>query len=356
VSDRDLDVLVVGAGICGLAAAYALTLRGARVLVVERAGVGAEQSAGLARIFRVAHVDPRLCALALEARDGWRRWERELGVGRLLGDEGLVALGPSVRERQGAAMTAAAAPWEPVPAAEAVSRVPALAADHPFGDGLWDPLAGAIRVRRTLDALAARVSVRAAEVRGVRDDGDVARVELAAGSSLTAGHVVVCAGTETVGLAAGAGIELPMRFVHHVRLSYAARGEAAVRSACLIAGGAYGLPLGSTGRFGLGLADPGDPVPYEAATADAFAQAVRAQHASWVPAHLPGLDPRPVDEVRCVGVQAPFLDEREDGFQARRAGRVIAFAGSNLMKFGPLVGDRLAQTVLDRDDVHPDLA
>src|SRR3954462_6351728 len=95
--------IVIGAGICGLAAAYELAKRGEEVVVLERGEVGGEQSAGLGRIFRIAHGQARLCALALEARDGWRRWEDELGV-RLLGDEQLVvaaprpAIGPAVRE------------------------------------------------------------------------------------------------------------------------------------------------------------------------------------------------------------------------------------------------------------------
>src|SRR3954465_5773011 len=87
------DAIVVGAGISGLAAAYELARRQRRVLVLEAAGVGAGQSAGLARIFRVAHADPRLCTLALEAERGWRRWERELGL-RLLGRRGPGARGP----------------------------------------------------------------------------------------------------------------------------------------------------------------------------------------------------------------------------------------------------------------------
>ena len=61
------DAIVVGAGVCGLAAAYELARRDRRVLVLEAEAVGAGQSAGLARIFRIAHADPRLCALALEA-------------------------------------------------------------------------------------------------------------------------------------------------------------------------------------------------------------------------------------------------------------------------------------------------
>src|SRR5829696_3434040 len=88
---------------------------------------------GLARIFRVAHADPRLCALALEARDGWTRWARDMGTRRLLGDEGLVSAGPSALAHQAPAMAAAGAPWQPVAAADIPARVPAAAADHPWG-------------------------------------------------------------------------------------------------------------------------------------------------------------------------------------------------------------------------------
>ena len=66
-------MIVVGAGICGLAAAYELQRRGEDVLVLEAEGVAAGQSTGPGRIFRVAHRDERLCALALQARDAWQR-------------------------------------------------------------------------------------------------------------------------------------------------------------------------------------------------------------------------------------------------------------------------------------------
>jgi hypothetical protein len=166
--------------------------------------------------------------------------------------------------------------------------------------------------------------------------------------------VLVCAGVEGPALAATAGIDLPMRFTRHVRLTYRSR-EPAPAGACFTVGEAYGLPLGRTGRFGLGLDDPGAAAPLGTADADAFSAAVREQHAAWVPRHLPGLDPAPVDEIRCVSIEAPWLDPHGDGFAAFRHGRVVALGGSNLMKFAPVLGDRLARTVLAEDEVHVDL-
>jgi glycine/D-amino acid oxidase-like deaminating enzyme len=251
-------------------------------------------------------------------------------------------------------MDAVGAAWEPLDGAGIAARVPIVGAQPPWATGLFDPAAGAIRVRRTLDALAARVRVRIAEVASVDPSG---AVELADGGVLRADHVLVCAGVDTQPLASGAGIDMELRFFHHVRLTYA--GDAVLPSACLIVGGnGYGLPLGTTGRFAMGLEDPAALVPVEAMPMDEYAPTVYAQHAEWIPRFLPGLDPTPVDEIRCVSVHAPYLDADADGFAARRNGRVVAFGGSNLMKFGPLIAERLASTVLDFADgeVHPDLA
>ena len=41
-----------------------------------------------------------------------------------------------------------------------------------------------------------------------------------------------------------------------------------------------------------------------------------------------------------------WLDAHGDGFKTFRLGRVTAFTGANLMKFGPVIGTRLADSVL----------
>jgi glycine/D-amino acid oxidase-like deaminating enzyme len=311
--------IVIGAGISGLAAAYALGQRGEDVVVLERGEVGGEQSAGLGRIFRIAHGQARLCALALEARAGWRRWEEQLGV-RLLGDEQLVVAAP--RPAIAPAMTEAGASWRAVSRDEIAASIPFC--DPPWEHGLLDPAAGSLRIRRALTALASRVTIRRAEAVSVRADGTVS---LADGSTLEAGAVLVCAGRWTPALS---GFDFGASVSDHVRYTYAAGSS----SACLICPEGYGLPLGSTGRWAFGQDVP------------------RADEVRTLFPRVPG---EPVAEVRCVNVHAPWLDEGGDGWRAIRRGRVLAFMGANLMKFGPLLGDRLARSVL-AGDVHPDLA
>ncbi|MDA0136185.1 NAD(P)/FAD-dependent oxidoreductase [Solirubrobacter deserti] len=296
------DAIVVGAGICGLATAYELARRERRVLVIEAVGVGAEQSAGLARIFRIAHRDARLRELALTAREGWRRWERELGV-HLLGEEGLVLVG-GMDGFEG----------EPLDAEAIRARLPILAPDV-WHEAQLDPLAGAIRVRRTLDALAARLPVRLGTVTAIDPDGFVWVVD----ERLSASVVVVCAGLGTQPLITPLGLDLQLRTEPHTRFTY----EPAGPSACFISPETYGVPLGRTGRYAIGMHEPGAE--------------------GWVATAFPQL--RAVGRIDCVSLFAPWL-EHGDGFVELRAGRVIASGASNAMKFAPVIGERLAGLAL----------
>ena len=303
-------IVVIGAGVCGLAAAYELSRRGERTIVLERGEPFAEQSVGLARIFRIAHRRPALCRLAIQARAGWQRWETELGVGRLLGSEGFIAAGDC--EDTAAAMAEAGAMFSWLDRSEIMGRIPFVAA--PWETGVFDPLGGSLRIRRALSALARRVGVRRAEVVSVADDGSTT---LADGTVLSGDRVLICAGAHTSELFGPLGVEIGP----HTRFTY--EGADAVGAACLSAPEGYGLPLGSTGRWAFGQQVP-DPAT--------------------IGALFPSLSP--VDHVDCVHVRAPWLDAGGDGWTVARRGRVIAFVGANLMKFGPLLGELLARAAL----------
>ena len=303
-------IVIVGAGICGLAAAYELSRRGEPAVVFERGEPFAEQSAGLARIFRIAHRRPTLCGLAMQARDGWQRWETEFGAGRLLGTEGFIAAGAP--DDTAAAMDDAGAVYSWLDRSEIAARIPFAAA--PWETAVFDPLGGSLRIRRALSALARRAVIRRGEVVAVADDG---ATTLADGTVMRADRVLVCAGVQTPALFGPLGVE----FAPHTRFTY--EGADATGAACLSAPEGYGLPLGSTGHWAFGQEVP-DPAT--------------------VRVLFPSLSP--VGQVDCVTARAAWLDSGGDGWTVARRGRVVAFVGSNLMKFGPLLGELLAQATL----------
>ena len=320
-SDRvsgEHPIIVVGAGICGLATAYELARRGAQAVVIERGEPFAEQSAGLARIFRITHRRPELCGLAMRARAGWQRWEAEFGAGRLLGSEGFITAGAG--EAVAAAMTEAGAAFSWLDRRDVTARIPFVAA--PWESGVFDPLGGSLRIRRALTALAQQVRIRRGEVVAIDDDG---ATMLADGTVVRGDRVLICAGVQTPALFG----PLDVDFAPHTRFTY--QGADATGAACLSVPEGYGLPLGSTGRWAFGQEVP-DPAT--------------------VRALFPSLSP--VAQVDCVTVRAPWLDAGGDGWTVARRGRVVAFVGSNLMKFGPLLGDLLAQAVLS-DELPDDL-
>src|SRR6266568_4278307 len=92
------DVAVIGAGIVGLSTGFALSAQGASVTIYERSVPGNGQSGGESRIFRHAHDDRRMVALACESRAVWREWEERFGQ-ELLSRDGVVAIGRTVERR-----------------------------------------------------------------------------------------------------------------------------------------------------------------------------------------------------------------------------------------------------------------
>jgi sarcosine oxidase len=125
------DVVVVGAGLLGLASARALARRGYAVIVLERAEIGHEAggSKGSCRVFRLGYDDPEYVGLAMRAREPWAELEDECGR-QLLQPTPHLTLGHglgAVRE----AMQSAGAPCELLPADEAAARFPEIAIGGP---------------------------------------------------------------------------------------------------------------------------------------------------------------------------------------------------------------------------------
>src|SRR5881275_1934707 len=88
-----MKATVVGAGVNGSAAAWALRERGADVTLVDQYGPGNTHgsSHGRTRIFRLAYPEPEWVELAEEALPAWRELEQAAGA-EILALHGLVEL------------------------------------------------------------------------------------------------------------------------------------------------------------------------------------------------------------------------------------------------------------------------
>ena len=109
---RLADVAVIGAGVNGLAAAWALRRAGVDAVVYEQFELGNTRgsSHGRTRIFRLAYPDVEWVQLAQEALVGWRELEAESGEELLLLNgmlelyrEGVISSEEALRRRNAAA-------------------------------------------------------------------------------------------------------------------------------------------------------------------------------------------------------------------------------------------------------------
>ncbi|TDH55505.1 FAD-binding oxidoreductase [Mycobacterium eburneum] len=341
---RSTDVGVIGAGIVGLATAYALVERGVSVTIYERGVPGQGQSGGESRIFRHAHDDPRLVAVATRSRSIWDEWSERFAV-ELVSDDGVVALGPTAEQRLGVLQSVGGIPARRIGASELRDRLPILADFD--GVAVLDERGGAIRTTTVVSVLTGALgdALVADEVLLVRAT-PAGTVEVRAGG-LTAEHarVVVCAGRGTAALARGVGLALPIRHGAHVRLTYAVRGAQPPTLACLQDGsgafgetGVYAAAVPGNGRYAVGLSDYVDS-PHGGVLDPAGLAAFAERASGYVQRALPGLDPQPVDVRHCWVTELPW---GSDGVGVWTADNVMFVAGHNLFKHAPALGRALA--------------
>ena len=349
-----MRAVVVGLGVMGLPTARALAERGYGVTAIDRHGISAPagSSAGLTRIFRLAHERPGDIVLARKALERWRELERRSGE-QLIDQVGLVLRGEPV-PRWVAALRDAGEPVEELDAAGVARAFPELAV-RPDEPAALAPDDGVLFAARGLAAMAAAAQAAGAELSA--PERMTAVEETPAGVRVTtdrrvleADIAVIAAGPWAGALLEPLGIRLPLAPAIG-QVSYWRGGGAWERRPSLIdfadAGklGVYGLPTPGKG-YKIGL----DYGAEEAWTPDAADWPPREHeercNIDWVAQHAPGL----AADGPHLSEACPWTMTPDGEYFVDRVGAVTVATGccGHAFKFMPVLGELIADVAEGR--------
>jgi sarcosine oxidase len=334
--DTTRDVIVVGAGVMGLASAWALRRAGRDVTVLEQFDVGhpCGSSHGASRIFRFAYDETEWVELAQEALPLWRELEQESGT-EVLSLTGLLdTRDDSAPLRR--ALDACVAQYELLDAEEAARRF----GIELEGEVVLELHGGIVRADRALAAFSSGLSIEPGiRVLALRAGEDGVSLETSSGT-VEAALAVVAAGAWATPLLAGAGIELETN-VSQETVSYFDLPAADTLPSVIdwneeTGRHAYSLSAGEN-ILKVGLHHSGVPVePGERGKPD---PEVVAAESEWVRRRYPAADPTPRGAETCV-----YANIEEDRFVIERHGTIIGCSAcsGHGFKFAPAVGTRVA--------------
>jgi sarcosine oxidase len=319
-------VAVVGGGVMGCAAAWALAERGAEVTLYEQFEPEHTRgsSHGRTRIFRLAYPEPHWVELAQEALAGWRELEQRAGK-ELLALHGLVELCTRVEVTSSDMLAAHGLEHRFLTRDE----VRAYGVELPEGwVALWQPDSGVVLAddaRHVFLDLAEPVWVQQ-RIESLADvDAEVVVVTAGPWITKLIPDLPLTVTRETVAYFERSGppmpsvVELNDETRHHAM--YALHDPT------------YGMKVGA--HRGGRVADPDVEEPADPALVDRIS--------AWVSERFPDVDPNPVAAESCL-----YTSTEDESFVLERRGRLVvgSACSGHGFKFAPAVGRRLAQLAL----------
>jgi sarcosine oxidase len=336
-----VDVVVIGAGVMGLASARALMQAGAEVLVLERFRIGHDRgsSHGSSRIFRLTYDEAEWVTRGLEALPLWRELEEASGT-ELLHFTGSLDGGRDQRELRNALETAGAE-YELLKTPE-VERRFGITLD--YEEVVFQRDAGPVWAARTLAALAEGVPIReGTRVERLEPAARGVRLETS-GGPFEADVAVVAAGAWVGPLMATAGVEVDETVTRETTAYFELDGAGA-RPVVVdwdVEEGRHGYSLpASQDVLKAGLHHSGVPAdPEVPGSPDAE---VVAAVTDWVRHTHPAASPDPLRAETCL-----YTSLEEDRFLVERDGAIIACSAcsGHGFKFAPWVGRRVAELAM----------
>lgn len=355
--ERDADIVVIGAGIAGVATARSLAQAGRGVILMEQFGLGHEHgsSHGASRIFRVSYPDTHNVRLAQSALRSWHELEAECGE-QLIVQTGGLDFGPEAIENA-RALAACGVRYELLTGAQVSERWPITAeADEQV---LFQPDGGTTLANRAYAALlaaaveAGTVVLDHRRVTGIERGLGLVRIRTD-GDEISARACVVAAGAWARDLLSGVEIELPVvptrETVTYFRLPDPLALPPVIDDAVpdaaehgLLRPGLINYALAAPG-LGLkaGLHHSGPPAnPDEPGTPD---PAVVKWVSTWAARRYPELDPEPIATETCL-----YTNTADESFVLERHDRIVVASAcsGHGFKFAPTFGRTIAALARD---------